>query len=154
MSVQNPVNTPTFSVVHAGPFANWHEHQLVHPVLGQLPKQFLQEPLGTKAMELSVNWLPPGASVPFTHAHQLNEELYLWLEGDGEFFLDGQVVAVKPGSIVRVAPPTARAWRNSGSVPAAWICLQYPATGHVAGTTSDGKLVDSSVGWETAKRIE
>ncbi len=153
MSVANPVNCPAFSVVHAGPFSTWHEHQLTHPKMGRIPKQFLQEPLGTGAMELSVNWLPPGAGMPFTHAHHLNVELYIWLEGEGEFFLDGQIVEVKPGSIVRVATATARAWRNVGTVPAAFICLQYPEAGHVEGTTVDGKLVDSSVAWETAQRI-
>ena len=153
MSVENPVNTPAFSVVHAGPFSTWHEHQITHPKMGPIPKQFLQEPLGTKAMELSVNWLPPGAGMPFPHAHNLHEELYLWLEGEGEFFLDGQIVPVKPGSVVRVATATARAWRNTGAGPAALVCVQYPEKGHVAGTTSDGKLVDSSVAWDTAKRI-
>ncbi len=154
MSVLNPINTPAFSVVHAGAFSTWHEHQLVHPKLGPIPKQFLQEPLGTRAMELSVNWLPPGASMPFTHAHQLNEELYLWLAGEGEFLLDGQIVAVHPGSIVRVATATVRAWRNTGAVPAAFVCLQYPEKGHVTGSTSDGRMIDSSVAWDTAKRLE
>jgi mannose-6-phosphate isomerase-like protein (cupin superfamily) len=153
MSVENPVNTPAFSVVHAGAFSTWHEHQMLHPKLGPLPKQFLQEPLGTKALELSVNWLPSGFAMPFTHAHHQNEELYLWLQGEGEFWLDGQIVPVRPGSIIRVATATARAWRNSGTEPAALVCLQYPAAGHVTGTTTDGKLVDSSVAWETAKRI-
>jgi uncharacterized cupin superfamily protein len=153
MSVANPVNTPAFSVVHAGDFSSWHEHQITHPKLGRIPKFFLQEPLGTKAMEMSVNWLPPGVAMPFTHAHHLNEELYIWLEGEGEFFLDNQIVAVKPGSVIRVATATARAWRNTGAVPAALVCLQYPEAGQVTGTSTDGKLVDENVSWETATRV-
>ena len=71
----------------------------------------------------------------------------------GEFFLDGQIVPVKPGSIIRVATATARAWRNTGSVPAALVCVQYPEAGRVTGTSLDGKLVDTTVAWDTAKRI-
>jgi mannose-6-phosphate isomerase-like protein (cupin superfamily) len=153
MSVANPVNTPAFSVVHAGAYSTWQEHQLDHPKLGTIPKEFLQGPLGSRGMEMSVNYLPPGYAMPFTHAHQNNEELYIWLAGEGEFYLDGQLVPVQTGSIVRVATATARAWRNPGSEPAAMVCIQYPELGQVAGTTSDGRLVEASVAWDTATRM-
>jgi hypothetical protein len=31
--------------------------------------------------------------------------------------------------------------------------LQYPEKGHVTGTTTDGKLVDSTVAWDSAKQL-
>lgn len=68
----------------------------------------LKEKLGLTSCEVSLNELPAGAEVPFYHAHQQNEELYLFLEGDGAIELDSQKLAIKANDAVRVAPSVMR----------------------------------------------
>lgn len=46
----------------------------------------LHDLLGLTSCEVSINTLPEGAAVPFVHAHTENEEIYIILEGQGEFF--------------------------------------------------------------------
>lgn len=68
----------------------------------------LKEKLGLTSCEVSLNELPAGAEVPFYHSHQQNEELYLFLEGDGAIELDGEKLAIKANDAVRVAPSVMR----------------------------------------------
>ena len=53
--------------------------------------------------------------MPFLHSHRENEELYLFLGGEGEMVVDGEVIPVKEGSAVRVKPAASRAWRRSST---------------------------------------
>ena len=71
----------------------------------------LHDELGLTGCEVSVNDLPAGAAVPFVHAHRQNEELYGILSGAGEIWLDGEVIALRAGDWLRVAPAAKRAIR-------------------------------------------
>lgn len=75
---------------------------------------------------LSVNATAPGASSPFWHRHGRLEELYVFLDGVGRMALDDDVVAVRAGTIVRVAPETWRAVHADADagVPLKWLCLR------------------------------
>lgn len=55
-----------------------------------------------------MNFMPAGAKAPLNHKHKQNEEVYIFLKGDGTMTLDGQTVAVKEGSCVRVQPQAVR----------------------------------------------
>lgn len=59
-------------------------YQKVH--LLEANRTELHNLLGLTGCEISVNTLPEGAAVPFVHAHIENEEIYIILEGQGEFF--------------------------------------------------------------------
>lgn len=87
-------------------------------------KAFIKDVVGTTSMEVSFGSLPAGGEVPFFHRHKQNEEVYIVLGGKGEFVLDGDVVAVEEGSIVRVAPGVSRCNRNTGNQPLSYICIQ------------------------------
>lgn len=75
---------------------------------------------------VSINALLPGKGVDFWHAHSVLEELYLFLEGEGEMALDDEIVPVKGGTAVRVGQGVMRTWRAKpdGEVALKWICIR------------------------------
>lgn len=75
---------------------------------------------------LTVNSREPGSSVDYWHSHAVLEELYLFLEGEGEMGLDHEVVAVTAGTAIRVGQGVMRIWRCTPSSPTAlkWICIR------------------------------
>ena len=106
-----------FSFIDIGPFEKLDQYFFKHPKLteGVAGKQFLKEELGLTSMEVSLNRFPAGTSMPFSHKHRENEELYLFLKGKGEFCVDGNWFEVQEGSAIRVAPNGVRTWRSSSS---------------------------------------
>jgi len=139
---------PAFTCVHAGPLAGWRQLEFTHPVLGRVPgKHFLQEPLGLTGLEMSLSTIGPGRGIPFLHRHRRNEEVYVFLAGRGQFQVDGTVFDVAEGSVVRVAPSGARAYRNTGDGPLTFVVIQAPAGSGIARTIEDGEPVDEPVTW-------
>ena len=111
-------------------------------------KRFLKNELGLTSMEISLNHMKPGDGMPFVHRHRENEEVYLFLDGAGEFQADGELHPIQPGSCFRCAPAVGRAWRNTGSTPLVFVVIQakdesYGPLGH----TQDGELVREPVLW-------
>ena len=129
-----------FSFVDIGPFANTDQHFFEHPKLAKkvAGKKFLKSELDLTSMEVSINKLPPGDSMPFTHKHRENEELYLFLKGKGEFCVDGEWFDVQEGSAVRVSPDGARTWRSSKTDELIFIVIQAKAETMKGSAIEDG----------------
>lgn len=129
------------ATVELGAPATWDAFAFRHPLASRpvKGKKFLAADLGLTAMEISVNHLPPQAAVPFLHRHRAHEELYVFLEGEGEFLVDGERFPVRAGSAVRVAPPAARSWRNTGDVPLVYLVVQATAGTLAAQGIADGE---------------
>jgi uncharacterized cupin superfamily protein len=87
-------------------------------------KLFLGQALGFTGMEVSLNRAVPGQTSPFVHDHRRHEELYLFLDGEGQFQVDGEVFPVRAGTCVRVAPGGQRAWRNNGPRDLLFVVVQ------------------------------
>lgn len=130
------------SVRNFGPLENWKDLVLSVPGLPPVAKQFLKNELGLGGMEVSLNHFAPGDTMPFTHRHRENEELYLFLTGRGEFAADDERIPIESGTCIRCAPETKRCWRNSGDSPMTFLCIQAPAKGmpEVSGI-DDGEVV-------------
>src|ERR1700722_9028776 len=94
-----------FAAVNVGKFENLDDYEFQHPRIGKPKpgKLFLKELLGLTGMQISLNKLGPGKSVPFYHSHKQNEELYIFTKGSGQMQIDGEVVDVSEGSIVKIA---------------------------------------------------
>ena len=138
-----------FSAANAGEWKDLAQHAFRHPLLGQVPgKLFLKDPLQMTALEVSLGVLPPGRAMPFLHAHRENEELYIFVSGLGQMVVDGEVIDVREGSVVRVAPAGARAWRNNGREDLHYIVVQAKAGTLDKGTTTDGKQVEGTPKWD------
>lgn len=105
-------NGKNYSVGEAGP-------------LDQLDsKLFFGRALGFTGMEVSLNRFPPGQTVPFLHQHRKHEEMYLFIKGEGQFQIDGEVIDVHPGTFLRVLPDAMRAWRNNSAEDLYCIVIQ------------------------------
>ncbi|QDU65534.1 cupin domain-containing protein [Engelhardtia mirabilis] len=140
---------PHFTAVDLGALDDLSGFETPHPLLGRATRGrvFLQQALGATGIELSFNAMPPRAAVPFTHAHRENEELYLFLGGEGEMLVDGQVLPVREGSCVRCAPQALRAWRNVGAGVLSFAVLQVRADAGVASEIEDGVAGESPAPW-------
>ena len=87
-------------------------------------KLFVGQALGFTGMEVSLNRFEPGQEVPFVHQHRQHEEMYLFIQGRGQFQVDGETFDVEPGTIVRVLPDAKRAWRNNSGEDLLCIVIQ------------------------------
>lgn len=138
-----------FTCFHAGPREGWTQYRLEPPAV-PLPargKLFLQQLLGATGLEMSLNVVPPGKGVPFLHRHRENDEVYVVLGGRGQFLVDDACIDVAEGSILRMGPPAARAWRNVGDEPLYFLCLQYRADSVIPAGTLDGVPVEGRPAW-------
>ena len=88
-------------------------------------KAFLHEILGLTGCEISVSVMPAGIKLPFNHKHIQNEEVYIFLQGEGLMTLDGDTIAVKEGSCVRVLPQSVRTMESKTELQ--YICVQAKA---------------------------
>lgn len=103
------------------------------------PRVELHDKLGLTATEVSINRLPAGGNVPFVHSHKQNEELYIVLEGDGKFVIDGEDIALKAGDAVRIAPAGKRQI-FAGENGLVFICIQAKAGSLEGFTGTDAAL--------------
>ncbi len=97
--------------------------------------------------EFSFQVFQPGQETGFLHTHKNHEELYFFLSGNGEFYVDGKVFPVTEGSVVRVAPAGKRSVRNSGEAPLVMLCVQYRGATFTADDAADGNLLNEPVKW-------
>lgn len=88
-------------------------------------KAFLHDLLGLTSSEISVSVMPAGVKLPFSHKHKQNEEVYIFLKGEGSMTLDGEVVAVKEGTCVKVLPQVNRTMEAKSDLQ--YICVQAKA---------------------------
>ena len=104
------------------------------------PRVELKEALNLSGCEVSINELPANVSVPFVHSHKQNEELYIILEGNGELFIDGEVLKVSKGDALRIDPEGKRCFR-AGKSGIKMICIQSKKGSLEQYTMSDGVMV-------------
>ena len=79
---------------------------------------------------MTANAYEPGEQAGYWHTHSEIEELYVFLEGTGQMGLDGDIVDVGPGSVVRVGQGVWRTWRampeSDGQLR--WLCIRAGAS--------------------------
>jgi mannose-6-phosphate isomerase-like protein (cupin superfamily) len=143
------VRGTNFTCFHGGPMDGWEQFRLgpPHVPMPASGKLFLREVLESVGLEMSLNVVPPGMGIPFLHRHQQNDEVYVVVGGQGQFLVDGECIAVAEGSVLRISPPGARAWRNNSDAPLYFLCLQYRADSVVQGGTRDGRKVEGQPAW-------
>lgn len=141
-----------FTAAHLGGWDELDNHTFTHPNLpaGFPGKLFLKKELKLTGMEVSLNKLMPGRGMGFYHSHQLNEECYVFIKGKGQFQIDGEVVEVSEGTVIRVAPRGVRAWRNNSSEDLYYIVIQAKAASLSGENISDGKGGGAPVKWPEA----
>ncbi|MGE5650895.1 MAG: cupin domain-containing protein [Bacillota bacterium] len=139
-----------FSSAQVGALSDLDRYQFFHPLgkgRGFPGKLFLKEALGMNGMEVSLNKLPAGQGVPFYHQHRTHEELYIFLRGRGQFQVDGQVLDVCEGTVIRIAPDGVRTWRNHSEEDLYYIVVQARAGSMEASAIDDGVACPEKVSW-------
>lgn len=142
-----------YTVAHLGPFEKLNQYKFSHE---GLPfeiegKVFLNDLLKLTGAEVSLNRVAPNTGMPFCHRHKVNEEIYIFIRGRGEFQVDGETIPVSEGSVISVAPHGSRCWRNLTNESLHFIVIQAPAGQYKSGASiSDGVAVNGPVTWPTA----
>lgn len=140
-------NQPNYTVSNAGAFADF-----ASATEGNLRgKIFLKDALQLTSMEVSLNHLPPRGEIPFYHKHQQNEELYIFLQGEGQLQVDGTEIDVYEGTSIRIAPDGVRALRNtSDSQGLHFIVIQAKENSLTQWVETDGIILEQPVEWENS----
>ncbi len=139
-----------FCVAYIGEFANLRQFTFETPnnPLKLEGKIFLKEMLNLTSAEVSMNNIPPKKSIPFYHKHRLNEEIYLFVTGKGEFQVDDCVFPVQEGTAVRVNPEGERCIRNiSDTKDLCFIVIQSRFNSYSGDTIEDGFGIEKRVSW-------
>lgn len=131
-----------YSAEHIGPLENLAERDF----LGFPGKFFIGKELGLSGCEVSLNRLPAGKGMPFVHSHKKNEEVYIFLRGNGVFYIDGTEFPIQEGSLIRVAPEAERAWK-AGDEDLYFICIQAEAGTLSQSTRDDGTRHETKASW-------
>ena len=103
--------------------------------------------VGATGGDFSFQVFQLGTETGFLHTHKQHEELYFFLAGKGEFQVDGQILPVGEGSVVRVAPDGRRSVRNNGTGPLVMLCVQYRGATFTADDAADGVILGDRVEW-------
>ena len=122
-----------YTMVEYGPIEEWDKHIFKLPDkvkeetgVGEFPgKRFAKDDLGLSFMDFSINKFPPGLELPFTHKHTNQEEVYLILKGEGDMFIEGELVPLRAGTTILVDQPALRSIRNTSlTEPMYYICIR------------------------------
>ncbi|NLS20924.1 cupin domain-containing protein [Rhizobium sp. P40RR-XXII] len=123
--------------------------------------------LGLKDLGISYNEVPPGKSgCPF-HNHHVEEELFVILDGEGEYRFSDQRIAISKGDVLGApagGPETAHQLINTGpgvltylaiSTKARTEIVEYPDSGKfLAKTNNDGKATFRTIGRAAAGNLD
>ncbi|HIZ32390.1 MAG TPA: cupin domain-containing protein [Candidatus Bacteroides merdigallinarum] len=137
-----------FSAISVGKLNELNEYVLQLGPDVKIPgKVFGGAALHATGGEFSFQVFQPGTETGFLHTHKVHEELYFFLSGRGEFQVDGQVIPVAEGSVVRVAPEGERSVRNNGAEPLVMLCVQYRGNTFTEADAADGNILQKPVKW-------
>ena len=121
--------------------------------LGNLPYwlTFMRDDINLTSLGMGFARLPAGKGYTFLHKHKYQEETYIVLNGKGIIYLDGKLLKLSPGDVVRVNPEVYRALKADDEYEL--VCLivgALPAEGYPRRKNNHGSLIDDGVpDWET-----
>lgn len=137
-----------FSAINVGRLGELGDYELDLGNGVRVPgKVFVGNALQTTGAEISFQSFQPGTETGFLHKHHVHEELYFFLRGTGEFQVDGEIIPVAEGTVLRVAPQGMRSVRNNGAVPLVMLCVQYKAGTFTSADAADGEILQAPVAW-------
>ncbi len=146
--IEKIASAENFSAINVGKLGELGEYVLELGPEVKIPgKVFGGAALGATGADFSFQIFQPGTETGFLHTHKQHEELYFFLGGEGEFQVDGQIIPVKEGSVVRVAPDGRRSVRNNGASPLIMLCVQYRGATFTAEDAADGVILGEPVKW-------
>ena len=146
--IEQIATAANFSAINMGKLNELNDYVLELAPEVKIPgKVFGGTAIGATGGEFSFQVFRPGTETGFLHTHKQHEELYFFLSGKGESQVDGQVIPVQEGSVVRVAPDGRRSVRNNGTAPLTMLCVQYRGNTFTAEDAADGVILNEPVKW-------
>ena len=119
--------------------------------LENLPKwlTFLRDDISLTSLGMGFVRLPIGKGYTFLHKHEAQEEIYIVLNGKGLIYLDGELVDLTPGDVVRVDPEVYRALKADDE--SELICLivgALPIKGFPINPKNNSLIDDGIPDWD------
>ncbi|MFZ3109288.1 MAG: cupin domain-containing protein [Rectinemataceae bacterium] len=84
-----------------------------------------EKTVGSQNLALGVNETEPGSMVP-EHRHETEEEVMLFLEGEGKFITEDQEIDLKPGICVYNPPGALHKIVNTGTTKLKFVWVYAP----------------------------
>jgi mannose-6-phosphate isomerase-like protein (cupin superfamily) len=116
-----------YSVTEIGPLESWRDHYGGFvPATNRQGRRAVDHELNSEVIGFSVTSYEPGEEAGYWHSHSELEEIFLFLEGEGQMGLDDEVIDVHPGTAVHVGTGVMRTWRCTPDSPTnlKWICMR------------------------------
>lgn len=88
--------------------------------------------------------LPPNEGYTFTHSHAEQEEVYIVVSGKGVILIDGELIEVQRGDLVRVSPTAKRAIKADQETDLFVICAGGVTQGYPQNSNSR-YLIDDGI---------
>ncbi|WP_127794614.1 cupin domain-containing protein [Agromyces sp. LHK192] len=116
-----------YEVSQIGALDDWRSHYGgFRPDSSRDGRRVVDHELTMQFIGMTANAMAPGEEAGYWHRHSRVEELYVFLEGHGQFAVDDDVLDVGPGTVVRVGQGAWRTWRcppeQSGELR--WLCIR------------------------------
>lgn len=147
MSTKNISEGTNYKAIDIGAIDQLSSHSFVHPKLGHTveSKLFIGELLKTTGAEVSFMELPAKTTVSFLHKHKKHEEIYIFLQGLGQFQVDDDVFPIQEGSIVKVAEDGSRTLSNNSEEPMIYMVIQATTNTLQGYDISDGFRIKGEI---------
>ncbi|WP_371357392.1 cupin domain-containing protein [Hydrocoleum sp. CS-953] len=88
--------------------------------------------------------LPPNEGYTFTHSHAEQEEVYIVVSGKGFILIDGELIEIQRGDLVRVSPRAKRAIKAAQETDLFVICAGGVTQGYPQNSNSR-YLIDDGI---------
>lgn len=96
---------PDYTLVN---FADAEDMAASHGLSPHIESRFLRGRMDSEHLGVSLFRVAPGFRPPFGHRHGMQEEAYVITKGSGRFKLGEDIVEVREGDVLRVAPHVMR----------------------------------------------
>lgn len=147
MSINNVKNGANYALLDTGLCEQWPNYTVELPGLDIPGKLFIKDLLGLTSCEISINSMSPGDSMPVYHHHHSNEEVYIFIKGQGQVQIDRENLDVKEGSIVRISSEGERIWRNNSDDLLVYIIIQAKENSLGKYGTDDATIPERVANW-------
>lgn len=116
-----------FTVTELGALETWRDYVGgFRPDTTRPGRRVVDHEFTSRFVGLTANSYVPGEQCGYWHVHSILEEVYVFLEGEGQMGLDDEIVDVAAGTVVLVQPGVMRTWRCKPERPTnlKWICIR------------------------------
>jgi mannose-6-phosphate isomerase-like protein (cupin superfamily) len=76
--------------------------------------------------DLMMGNTPSGMQGPPPHFHNSLKEAFLIVDGEMEFFVNGEIVILRAGQSIDIAPNTLHTFANKSDKPCIWVNIHSP----------------------------